>query len=73
MPTLKKRINITVTDEMEAMLEAMAKKADVPVATKANQLLEEIIEMHEDDIWTDLAEERLKRKEKTIPHEEAWS
>ena len=73
MPTAKKRINISVNDELKAALEALAKRDDVPVATKANELLEEIIEMYEDELWDEMIEDRLSKTKKYLSHEETWS
>jgi hypothetical protein len=73
MPTLKKRINVTMDDDLVKLLEALAEKDNVPIATKAHNLLTEIMEMHEDQVWEELAEDRLNKKEKTISHKKAWS
>lgn len=72
MPTIKKRINITVSDELIAMLEALSKRDNMPVATKAKQLLEEVIEIYEDEIWAKMATSRDTNDAKYISHEKAW-
>ncbi len=76
MATSKKRINITLTKEAEEAIEELAKKDRVPQATKAAELLEEALALHEDLVLGQIAEERLRdakrNKEKTIPHEEVW-
>ena len=72
MPTLKKRINITLSDDLIRALSALAKKEDVPVATKAKTLLEEIIEIHEDDVWNKLLKKRSMQTQKYLSHDKAW-
>lgn len=73
MPTLKKRINITLSDDMIQALDVLAKNSDVPVATKAKELLEEIIEIHEDEVWNELVEKRMKQTKKYLPHDRVWA
>jgi len=71
MPTTKTRINITADPATERALTLAAKRDRVPVATKAVQLLQLALEIEEDQIWAELALERLKHG-KFISHEEAW-
>lgn len=73
MPTTKKRINVTLSDDMEAVLERLAKRDEVPVATKAIQLIKIAVEIDEDDILNEIAEERDTRKVKFVSHDKAWS
>lgn len=73
MPTVKPRINITISEEMIALLKALAEQNQVPMATQAKELLEQSLEMHEDDIWNKKAEERDTKDAKYLSHEEVWS
>lgn len=73
MPTLKKRINIIIPDGPLEILEALAKKDEVPVATKATELLQEMLEIHEDEILAQIAEGRDTPDAQYVSHEEAWS
>lgn len=72
MPTLKKRINITLSDDLIEALTALAKKEDLPVATKAKELLKEILEMYEDEVWNELLSKRSKQTKKYVSHDKAW-
>lgn len=72
MPTKKKRINISLSEDLELVIKALAKRDNVPEATKAVELIKIGIEVDEDEIWNELAEERAKNG-KYISHEEAWS
>lgn len=73
MPTSKKRINISVPEDTEAILTLLAKRDDVPVATKAVQLLEMAIEIDEDEVWEQIATERDTPDAEFISHEEMWN
>ena len=72
MPTLKKRINITLKDDLAEMLAQLAKLDKVPQATKAAELLEEALELEEDRILDAIANEREAKGGKLIPFEKVW-
>lgn len=72
MPTQKKRLNLCLPDEMESILVRLAKRDDLPQATKAVQLIQIAIEIEEDDIWNQLAEQRDTRATKFVSHKKAW-
>jgi len=72
MATTKKRINISVPADIEDTLIILAKRDAVPVATKAGELLREIIEIEEDSILSQVAESRDTKGAAFISHEEAW-
>ena len=44
----KKRLNITLSNDDKEFLETLSRKEQKPVATKARELLEMAIEIHED-------------------------
>lgn len=44
----KKRLNITLSESDRSFLETLSKKEKKPTATKARELLEMAIELHED-------------------------
>ena len=73
MPTIKKRINITLSSELEQILTYLAERDDVPEATKASDLLMKAIEIEEDDVFNELAEKRDTKKAKFISHNEVWA
>lgn len=72
MSTTKKRINISVPADIGEALAVLAKRDAVPVATKAGQLLREMIEIEEDAILAEVAEGRDTKDAVFISHEEAW-
>jgi len=72
MPTLKKRINITIDDDTYEALEKLSEKLDQPVAGVGLSLIEQALEYQEDLHFSRVADERLSRKEKRVPHSKAW-
>ena len=72
MPTSKKRLNVTVDDETYAMLERLAAQRRQSVAGVGLDLIEEALEYQEDRHFSRVADERLGRKEKRLPHDKAW-
>ena len=72
MPTAKKRINITVDDDVYGALERLSAKRDQSVAGVGLSLIEEALEYQEDLHFSRVADERLAKKEKRITHARAW-
>ena len=72
MPTTKTRLNITLPKTMEIVLNKIAKRDDMPMATKAQELLQFALEMEEDQIWDKVATARDKKNAKFITHDQAW-
>lgn len=72
MPTAKKRINITVDDDVYEALERLSGKRDQSVAGVGLSLIEEALEYQEDLYFSRVADERLAKKEKRIAHDKAW-
>lgn len=72
MPTAKRRINITVDDDVYAALERLSGKRDQSVAGVGLSLIEEALEYQEDIYFSRIADERLAKKEKRISRDKAW-
>jgi predicted DNA-binding protein len=72
MPTAKKRINITVSDEVYEALERLSAECDQSVAGVGLRLIEHGLEYEEDKYFARIADERLGKKEKRIVHSKAW-
>jgi len=72
MPTTKKRLNITLTPDMDTMLKAMSKRDRVPQATSAVALLAHALEVEEDMIWAEMAARRDTPGVKYLSHKEVW-
>lgn len=72
MATEKPRINITTEPATHKAVTAAAKRAGVPVATKAAELLEIGLSLEEDLYFNELVMQRLRKKGKFVSHEDAW-
>lgn len=72
MPTTKARLNITLSKELEEAIRLLAKRDNVPQATKAVELLEEALELEEDVVWEAIANEREAKGGKLISFEKLW-
>jgi hypothetical protein len=72
MPTTKKRINISVPKSLEDALGRLSKRDEVPVASKAAELLRIAIDIEEDQVWDKIATERLRKEKRHISHKNAW-
>ena len=72
MPTVKTRINVSLSDEVRRALTSLAHRDRIPEATKAARLLEVALEVEEDQIWNRLAEKRDTNKAGYLSHKKAW-
>ncbi len=72
-PTKKKRLNITLSPEVETALEQLAERDNLSQSRKAAELLRTALEIEEDHVWDELASERDTKDAEFVPHDEAWS
>lgn len=72
MPTAKKRINITVEDDVYEALEHLAAERHQPIAGVSAALIKQALEYQEDVYFSRVADDRLRRRQKRIPHAKAW-
>lgn len=72
MPTIKTRINVSLSDSVRDALIKLARRDRVPQATKAARLLELALEIEEDQIWDTLAKKRDIKNARYFSHEKAW-
>jgi hypothetical protein len=72
MPTAKKRVAIAVDDSTYEALERLSRKRRQSVAGVSLHLIEEAIEYQEDRHFSRIADERLSKPERRIPHGKAW-
>jgi predicted DNA-binding protein len=73
MSTMKKRVNITLSPDMEKTLTRLAKRDRVPEAAKVVELLGVALEIEEDVILDSVASKRLKNLKKPLSHKEVWT
>ena len=73
MATIKKRVNISLTPDMEAQVIELAKRDQVPTATKIADLLRVSLELEEDRLLSEIADQRVRTSTgKWLTHEEVW-
>jgi len=72
MPTTKTRINISLPKNIETALDHLAKRDDVPRATKALDLIKLAMEIEEDQVWDSFVCIRDTKNAKYLSHENAW-
>ena len=72
MPTTKTRVNISISSEVERALFAVAKRDQVPHATKAGELLRMALEIDEDFVLDGIASKRDASSAKYLSHKTAW-
>ncbi len=68
MSTTKSRLNISLPDDTKKALLNIAKRDQMPAATKALRLMEVGMEVEEDDIWDKIASKRDKKGNIFYPH-----
>jgi hypothetical protein len=73
MATIKTRINVSVSDELNSALKKLASRDQIPTATKAERLLEIALEIEEDEVWDKIASNRQHAKNTSyLTHNQAW-
>jgi len=73
MATTKKRINISLSSDLDTMLSRIARRDNVPQATKAVYLLGLALEIEEDIILDKIASERDAKNARFLSHKQAWA
>ena len=68
----KKRINLSASEEVVELLENLARRDEVPVATKAIELIKRALQIEEDEILDTLADSRDTENSRYLSHKEAW-
>ena len=58
MSTAKSRINVSIPEDVKVALTDLAKRDQVPTATKAEHLIEIGLEIEEDEAWDKIASSR---------------
>ena len=73
MATTKRRLNITLSPEVDALISLIAKRDRVPAATKVSELLNISLALEEDKAFSILADERLNEKDvQRLSHNDVW-
>ena len=72
MSTTKTRINVSVSDDLNKALISLAKRDNMPTATKAMRLIEIGLENEEDEIWDKIASQRDMKTATFHTHSEVF-
>ncbi len=72
MATVKKRIEISISGEMDQLIAALARRDKVSQATKAERLIRMALETEEDRVFSKIADARDVPGVKYLSHKEAW-
>lgn len=72
MSTTKSRLNISLPDDTRKALLSIAKRDQMPAATKAVRLMEIGMEIEEDEVWDKIASSRDSKGTIFHPHTEAF-
>ncbi len=73
MATTKRRLNISLSPEVDSLIKEIAKRDRVPEATKVAELLKISLTLEEDKALSILGESRLKQPGKKISHDDIWA
>jgi energy-converting hydrogenase A subunit M len=68
----KKRINISVSKDIDTAVSMLAKRDQVPTATKVAHLLALALEIEEDQVLDAIAAKRDTARAKYVSHALAW-
>ena len=72
MATENPRIQVMLDKQTTKYLAKLAKKHERSLSSTAADLIREALELHEDIVWSELAEKRSKEIKRWISHEEVW-
>ena len=72
MATTKTRINISLPKNVVGALSKLARRDQVPQATKAAHLLQAALEIEEDVVWDTIAQKRDTKNARYVSHAKAW-
>lgn len=72
MSTAKTRINVSIPEDVKNALADLAKRDQVPTATKAQHLIEIGLEIEEDEAWDKIASSRDNKSTAFHAHSEVF-
>ena len=72
MPTTKKRIYVTLSADAELAIARLAKRDNVPEATKTGELVRAALELQEDSVLDTLASQRDTPRARFVSNKDIW-
>ena len=73
MATIKKRVNVSLSKELEQQVTALAERDSVPTATKITELLRISLELEEDRLLSEISDNRVRTSTGRISHDAFWN
>jgi len=73
MPTANPRINVTLDENTNMLLKALAKQKDQSISNLAKELILEALELHDDRVLSEIAESRDTKDAKRLKYEDVCS
>lgn len=73
MATTKRRLNVSLPFRLDTALQRISTRDNMPVATKAAQLLELALEIEEDEVLNSIASRRDAKAARFVSHTSAWA
>lgn len=72
MPTTKKRINLTVEEELFDELNRLSEKMHKPISTVSRELIQKALELEEDLYFSRIGDQRFEEAAERVSHDSAW-
>lgn len=72
MSSQSKRISLTVDPDTYLALERLSDRHRQKISEVSLKLIHQALEAQEDLYFSKISDERLSKKQKTIPHDKAW-
>ncbi len=73
MLATKTRINVSIPRAMRQAIERLARRDEMPEATKAAELIRHALECEEDEVWDAVARSRDRKGAHFVSHQKAWA
>lgn len=73
MSITKKRVNISISKDLDDILIKLSKRDQVPQATKAAELIRLAVEIEEDYVWDAVSSKRDTKSANFISHKKVWA
>ena len=72
MSSQNKKISFTVDEGTYLALKALSDQRDQKISKVSSDLIHQGLEIQEDLYFSKISDERLSKKQKSIPHNKAW-
>lgn len=73
MLATKTRINVSMSRAIKQAVERLARRDEMPEATKAAELIRHALECEEDEVWDAVARSRDRKGARFVSHQKVWA